>query len=222
MRAYMKDSLKNRIKRELTILSMLLICMMVISLKPVFAATPTIEYSGKDAKITFENITGTDFFENFKGVMPGDIRSQDILLKSKPLEREAGFYLKAECDEKTKELLKDVKINIDVNGEEVVENGIIFDQVKLGTVEGKATLPVKITMNFPLTMGNEIAEQELHVKWYITVQEDGREIAQGTLPSGKPQTGDQSNIIKYMVILFITGIVAVAMCIKSFVDRKSE
>ncbi len=183
-----KKSKKNWLK-GLTASFVLLIGMMTLSSPHVSAATPTIKFSGEEASVTFENVNDTDLFQGFKGVMPGDTREQDLLLKSKPAEREASFYLKAECDDETRELLKDVTLKIEAEGQTVLESGLVFDQIKLGTVEGKGEMPIKLTAQFPLSLGNEIAEREMHIKWHITVQEDGKEIASGILSSENPGTG---------------------------------
>lgn len=52
---------------------------------PVFAADSTITYTGKDKIFEFEPgsvYTATDLFDNFKGVMPGDKRTETITIKN--------------------------------------------------------------------------------------------------------------------------------------------
>lgn len=213
MQSYLYDGFKNRKKRiiiRLVAASMLLAGVIFMPVQSVFAATPTVKYDGKTASVTFENVSGTDLFGGFKGLMPGDEREQEILLKAKPVGREASFYLKAECNDEARELLKDVTMNLYADHKQVLENGVIFEQVKLGTIGDKEELPLRAAIKIPLSLGNEIAGKEFHIKWTITVQEDGKEIASGTFPensseAASAQTGDQNkNISQIFCVMSIS------------------
>lgn len=228
MQSYLYDSLKNRKKRimlRLVAASMLLAGLIFMPVQSVFAATPTVKYDGKSASVTFENVSGTDLFGGFKGLMPGDEREQDILLKAKPAGREASFYLKAECDDETRELLKDVTMNLYIDHKPVLENGVIFNQIKLGTIGNKGELPLKAAIKIPLSLGNEVAGKELHIKWTITVQEDGKEIASGTFPengseAGSARTGDRNKNISQ--IFFMMSIAAGVIFALLVIKRRSK
>ena len=86
-------------------------------------AVPEVSYHGKEQSITFKNTDGTDLFQGFKNLMPGDVREQEMILKAKNITHETSFYLRAECDDETREILKDVRMDLYANDRLVVENG---------------------------------------------------------------------------------------------------
>ena len=43
-------------------------------------AVPEVSYHGKEQSITFKNTDGTDLFQGFKNLMPGDVREQEMIL----------------------------------------------------------------------------------------------------------------------------------------------
>ena len=105
-----------------------------------------MSYHGKEQSITFKNTDGTDLFQGFKNLMPGDVREQEMILKAKNITHETSFYLRAECDDETREILKDVRMDLYANDRLVVENGLILENVKLGTVSDKTSIQLKAVL----------------------------------------------------------------------------
>ena len=120
-------------------------------------AVPEVSYHGKEQSITFKNTDGTDLFQGFKNLMPGDVREQEMILKAKNITHETSFYLRAECDDETREILKDVRMDLYANDRLVVENGLILENVKLGTVSDKTSIQLKAVLKVPTSLGNEVA-----------------------------------------------------------------
>lgn len=225
MRAYLCKSLNNKKRRiviGLIVASLMVASLINISLQVAFAASPIIKYDGKKADITFENVSNTDLFTGFKGVMPGDKRQQDILIKAKPIDREASFYIKAECDKKTQELLKDVRLTIYKNNKRILDNGMIFDQIKLGTFGPNEEVSLKILAQFPLSLGNEIANKQLHVKWVITVQEDGKEIVKKSITDDSGNSNTKTGDKMGSILLLVLVVIASAMGIYKLSYRKNN
>ncbi len=225
MRAYLCKSLSNKKKRiviGLIVASLMVTGLINLSLEPAFAASPIIKYDGKKADITFENVNNIDLFNGFKGVMPGDKRQQDILIKAKPINREASFYIKAECDKKTQELLKDVKLTIYKDDKKILDNGMIFDQIKLGTFDPNEEISLKLLAQFPLSLENEVANKQLHVKWIITVQEDGKEIAKKNITDDSDNLNTKTGDKIGSILLLVLAVIASAMGIYKLSYRKNN
>lgn len=197
-----QDWKSKRKKRSFrfVIASMVLLSIVLVPSQSVSASDSKITYDGNQKKLFFENVKGTDLFGGMKGVLPGDVRKQHLSLKAKSVNRETSFYLRAECDEQTESILKDVTMDLKVDGKTILKDGLVFEQIKLGTVGKKEELPLELSMNFPVTLGNEVMGQELHVKWIVSVQEDGKEILQETIPD-HIKTGDQEKPFLYLALM---------------------
>lgn len=191
--------------KKTVVVSVVLAALLQLMLYPVSVQAdlrqkgiPEVHYNGKEQSIAFENAEQTDLFLGFKDVMPGDVREQQIVLKAKNITHEISFYLKAECDAQTKEILKDVRMDLYVGDRLVAENGLIFEGVKLGTVSDKTTLDLTAVLKIPVSLGNEVAGENYKIKWYFTAQEDGKEIVSASLSDQKndaAQTGDKEGML---------------------------
>lgn len=157
-------------------------------------AVPEVSYHGKEQSITFKNTDGIDLFQGFKNLMPGDVREQEMILKAKNITHETSFYLRAECDDETREILKDVRMDLYANDRLVVENGLILENVKLGTVSDKTSIQLKAVLKVPTSLGNEVAGREFPVKWYFSAQQDGDEIV--SVSPSDPDAGQNNGIIQ--------------------------
>ena len=132
-------------------------------------AVPEVSYHGKEQSITFKNTDGTDLFQGFKNLMPGDVREQEMILKAKNMDLYANDRL-------------------------VVENGLILENVKLGTVSDKTSIQLKAVLKVPTSLGNEVAGREFPVKWYFSAQQDGDEIV--SVSPSDPDAGQNNGIIQ--------------------------
>lgn len=217
-----QDWKKKRKRRSvrLVIASMMLLSIVLVPSQSVFASASKITYDGNQKKLLFENVKGADLFGGMKGILPGDVRTQNLSMKAKSINREVSFYLRAECDAQTENILKDVTMDLKVNGQRVRNGDLVFDQVKLGTIGPKEELPLELTINFPVTLGNEVTGKEFHVKWMITVQEDGKEILQETIPD-HIKTGDQETPYLYMA-LGIGALLCIIACVLIIWLRKHK
>jgi hypothetical protein len=198
----------------LAVILQLALCPVLVQADVMQTEIPEVNYNGKEQSIVFENTEQTDLFLGFKDLMPGDVREQKMMLKAKNITHETSFYLKAECDEQTKEILKNVQMDLYVGERLVVENGLIFDGVKLGTVSDKTTLDLTAVLKIPASLGNEVEGENYKIKWCFTAQEDGKEIVSESLSdqnNDAVQTGDKEGkfIGLYLAVCGMSFIVVV-------------
>lgn len=227
-----KQNRNNRIKNRLPVaarkklqklipLTALSVALLVSTLttsfaKPVFAADSTILYDGKKQEVAFEHISGTDLFQGFKNLMPGDTREQLIKLNVKRIGRETSFYLTADCDERTKELLHDVTLSLYHGETLLLENAKMSESLKLATLGEGQEVRLRAVLKVPVTLGNEIAGEKLPIKWHFIVQQDGKEIVNETVPDqfetqhNSVTTGDTTVLIPTLGMLIISAIVVLS------------
>ena len=136
-------------------------------------------------------------FKELKGLMPGDSVEQQIIIQTKDLTKETSLFLEADCKDE-QELLKDMQFSVKQDGREISQSAVSFNQIRLGQFKGNSTVKVTVTLEVPVTVGNEIAEKEYNTEWTVIAQEDGKDI------NSKPiKTGDDFPIAMSMGILVL-------------------
>ena len=195
-----------------TMLSLLLALVMVLSLSvSAFAADPTVDivYKGKDKLLITPKtteFTTTDLFGGgFKGVMPGDTRTETITFKNESTSRNSYVELyikaiphdaanqpedKAIADvEKMNEFLSQLtmKVTNAVDGKVIFDGspdkkGDLANSVLLGTFyRGAEKTILKVELSVPQAMDNTYANMHGEVDWQFIAREY-------TSGGGKPTT----------------------------------
>ena len=195
-----------------TMLSLLLALVMALSLSvSSFAADPTVDivYKGKDKLLITPKtteFTTTDLFGGgFKGVMPGDTRTETITFKNESTSRNSYVELyikaiphdaanqpedKAIADvEKMNEFLSQLtmKVTNAVDGKVIFDGspdkkGDLANSVLLGTFyRGAEKTILKVELSVPQAMDNTYANMHGEVDWQFIAREY-------TSGGGKPTT----------------------------------
>ena len=195
-----------------TMLSLLLALVMALSLSvSSFAADPTVDivYKGRDKLLITPKtteFTTTDLFGGgFKGVMPGDTRTETITFKNESTSRNSYVELyikaiphdaanqpedKAIADvEKMNEFLSQLtmKVTNAVDGKVIFEGspdkkGDLANSVLLGTFyRGAEKTILKVELSVPQAMDNTYANMHGEVDWQFIAREY-------TSGGGKPTT----------------------------------
>lgn len=185
-------------KRFVNVLScVLLTAVMVLSMAlPVFAADSVITYNGKKAGMTFQpgsEYTKTDLFDNFKGVLPGDTREENITFRNKAKDCDyVKLYMRAEAHDKANPLSEGVedagedlvsmkdflsKLTMRVyHGKKLIfeaspeKLGKLEEDVYLGTINRGKTAKLKVELEVPVTLTSKYANREGEVDWVFTVE----------------------------------------------------
>jgi len=176
-------------------LSILIIAFSGIKLNQSYSSLPTIYYDGQEKEFTYFNTNDTDLFSNLKEMMPGDVREQEILLKVDNIKKNTKLFLNVN-EKSDNEISEFIKLYID--NKELKESE---EYIELGTFSKDANFILKVVLQLPKELGNEIEDLEYNIDWNILVQEESGDLLE------VPQTYDNSNIIIY-IILCIVSIIA--------------
>lgn len=194
-------------------LSILLVLFMVAGMAPAaMAADGSVEFKGQADKFVFfpGDPTGSNLFDNFSGVMPGDSISQPVKITNKS-NATVKIYIKAVAhndDNKLSEYVanhpEDVvsmekflsKLSMTVKqGDKTLfeaapnKLGGLQENVLLGTFAPGSGTTLDVTLNVPITLGNKYANRAGEVDWVFTAEE----VEQGGGGDGPFNPGDRDD-----------------------------
>lgn len=160
-----------------------------------FAADSTVTWQGQDKGFAFapgSTYTATDLFGSFKGVMPGDKRTQTITLKNAATDSDyVQFYLRAEPHSDPANLpqtntglaemtdfLSQLTLRV-YNGSTLIYNSTadktasLTDNLPLAQLASGESLTLKAELEVPITLDNQYANRIGEVDWVFTVAQFG-------------------------------------------------
>jgi len=206
------------------IASLLLALLMTLALTVnVFADEEdgSVIYEGLSKQFIFapgSEYSPTDLFTNFKGVMPGDqLTEQIVVSNAKSTENKVKVYMRAlGAQEGTDEFLSQMTLTVQKNGDAKLfeapanETAQLTDWVSLGTVAPGGEVTLDVTLNVPIEMGNDFANQIGYLDWQFKIEE---------IPA--PPTGDHSNPVLYAAIAGVSLMLLAALVILYKKNKKS-
>ncbi len=195
-----------------------------------FAAESYVTYEGGAEKFVFlpgSEYTDTDLFDNFKGVMPGDVLTEQIKVTNESSNSDyVNVYMKAVAHDETNNLsetvaatedlvsMKDFLAQLDMRvlqGEKVLfeakasELDGLKEYVLLGSFEKGEGTDLTVELSVPIELDNKYANRVGEVDWVFAVEELNYP------PDETPETGDTTQILPYVGILGVAGIGAIAL-----------
>ena len=212
----------------------LLISLLVLLLMTSTAFASTVTYQDSAEDFVFSpgsTYSPTDLFSDFKNVMPGDSITQTIVVKNSETADNVTIklYLRAlGAQDGSEEFLSQMKLTVKGPDDTLFEappseTARLTDWVYLGSVQSGGEIPLQLTLNVPITMGNEFQQQIGYLDWQFKAERIESAPAQEDPPSDQgetsgsgTQTGDESNLLP------LYGICGLAVLIMIVGRNKSQ
>ena len=207
-------------KRLFALIMVLALC---LSLAPAALADSSVTYKGQAEKFVFapgSDYSPTDLFENFKGVMPGDTLTQKIDVRNAADNNvKVKIYMRAlGAHPDSEEFLSQMTLNVkDESASELFDapadqTAQLSDWVCLGTFYSGAAVTLDVTLNVPITMGDDFQEAVGYLDWEFMVEEF-------PIEDDDPVTGDDTPIGLYIAVCAVSVVVIALLLVTR---RKKE
>lgn len=187
--------------------SFFLTLLLVLTLATSAMAAPTVTYVGGAER--YIDIPGGDLFSDFKDVMPGDSITQQIVVNNDSNADIEVALRSLGTDEAAKALLSQMTLKVQTADGAVFLNDTGLDQWKTLAVisAGEEEIVLDLTLEVPVTMGNEFQNMSGTVTWEFAVKEIPEPTTEPTDPSdssGSIPTGDNSNLLLYVALMLLS------------------
>ena len=219
-----------------TISALALALVLLLGMGATAFAESKVTYEGGAEKFVFlpgSEYTETDLFENFKGVMPGDVITQEITVQNNYTKaKKVNIYLRAVVhDEQGNPLSEEVARTEDLvsmqdflsqltmtvkQGDKVLfsaspdELDGLKENVLLGTFPGRSKTILTVELSVPFELGNEYANRVGEVDWIFTAEEVTKTV----------QTGDDSDLILWAALMTLSLVTAAGVILS--LNRKNK
>lgn len=170
-------------------LTLILVLLVLLSVVPAHAASNVI-YAGGAEEFVFmpgSVYTDSDLFENFKGVMPGDVLTQRIIVKNNS-GKEVRIFMRADpVDAQYRDFLSRLNLQVSCKDEQIFdaatsETAQLTENTLLGTFKTAGSTELVLTLTVPYDLGNEFMASMGIVPWTFLVEE--------VIDDDTPHTGD--------------------------------
>lgn len=217
----------KKIMKKIFVLIGVIALMMTMTMN-VFAAG-TVIYDGNSKKFIFEpgsEYSPTDLFTDFKGAMPGDSITQKVHIKNDVSNNvKVKLYMRSlGAQNGSENFLSKLNLKVSQDGSSNLfdapadQTAQLTDWAYLGTFYSGAEIDLNVILDVPLELGNEYQEAIGYLDWQFKVEE----LPVESDDPKPPQTGDTTNLILYIVLALISGIVLISLAIFTCVKKHGK
>ena len=208
-------------KKYAKLFSLLWVLLLMMNLSISAFADGSVSYDGNAKKFIFAPGTShspTNLFDNFQNMMPGDVCTEQILIKNdKSNNVKIKVYIRSlGAQEDTDTFLSQLNLTVQQNEDSILfdapadQTAQLTDWVYLGTVYSGGEIILDVTLEVPITMGNEFQNNTGYIDWEFKIEELSVE---STDPQ-PPQTGDTFNLYVNMLIISLVGLTVLLVICK--------
>ena len=208
-------------KKYAKLFSLLLVLLLMMNLSISAFADGSVSYDGNAKKFIFAPGTShspTNLFDSFQNMMPGDVCTEQILIKNdKSNNVKIKVYIRSlGAQEDTDAFLSQLNLTVQQNEDSILfdapsdQTAQLKDWVYLGTVFSGGEIILDVTLEVPITMGNEFQNNTGYIDWEFKIEELSVE---STDPQ-PPQTGDTFNLYVNMLIISFVGLTVLLVICK--------
>lgn len=161
-----------------------------LQLTKTFSSSNSLYYDGNSKQFTYYNSSQGDFFDDFKDLIPGDVREQTVNIRGVNIKKKTKLFIRLDSDI-DESILSLVNISI-YKDDELLDSST--DTIEITDLNEDSNIVLKLRLEVPIEVGNVISDKESSLRWTFLVEEDEDLIE-------VPNTYDSSHIINYSIIL---------------------